>query len=86
MDIPDDVPSRIYLRLAVFDWQRSGKHRLIGQTGGTVEQLQPDRAGRGLPLPLVMPGGGAPSRGGALGCAPGASGRGTLWVEKCELW
>ncbi len=71
--LAEKMPSeRVYLRLAVFDWQRSGRHRLIGQTGGALDFLQEEmRLGRGLCLPLTMAG--------------GVPGRGGVWIERCEL-
>ena len=69
-ELPAAAPRRLYLRLQVFAWRRSGRHQLIGTAGGLLEQLAPVR-GRALPLQLLTP--------------EGRTGRGVLWLDECKL-
>ena len=63
--LPAAAPRRLYLRLQVFASQRSGRHQLIGTSGGLVDELGPVR-GRALPLQLLTP--------------QRRAGRGVLWL------
>ena len=68
--LPSAAPRRIYLRLQVFAWRSSGRHKLIGMCGGLLEDLAPVR-GRALPLQLLTP--------------ERRTGRGILWLDECKL-
>ena len=77
LELPDGVPPRAFLKFGLYEWNRHGRHRLIGAAGAPVHELQPhDPRGRGVPLVLGAP----PS----TLRAPTAE-RGTLWVDRCEL-
>ena len=82
LELPDGVPARAYLRFAVYEWQRSGRHRLIGVAGATIEQLHDaEPGGRGVALALrSTPPAATARRGYAV-----APSRGTIWIERCEL-
>ena len=69
VQIPPGAPRRLYLRMQVFAYSRSGRHQLIGVSGGILADLQPVR---GHPLPLQL---NTPDR---------KTGRGILWLEECK--
>ena len=84
LEMPDGLPEKVYLRFAVYEsptWQRGGRPRLVGVDGTTMQHLRQmtDPRGRGRPLQLSAP----PTNN--LQEPPLRGGRGTLWIERCQL-